>query len=192
MGSATISDLKFDKKNANKHTEKGMRLLEKSLQKNGAGRSILLDKDNNIIAGNGVVEVAGQIGFDKVKIVETDGTEIIAVKRVDVSINTGKGRAMAIADNQIAKVGIDLDVDIIDDLSKEYGINYINEWELFDNKGLLATNFNDDKYMNADRGLPFPLTIIVTEDDYNRWVKIKDGLKIKNDRDAFLKILGNL
>ena len=66
-----ISELHFDDKNFNRHTSYGMSLIEKSLRNNGAGRSILLDKDNNIIAGNGVVESAGQIGLEKVKIVET-------------------------------------------------------------------------------------------------------------------------
>ncbi len=42
---AKISDLKFDDKNFNKHTSYGMSLLEKSLRENGAGRSILIDKD---------------------------------------------------------------------------------------------------------------------------------------------------
>ena len=46
---ATIKDLKFDDKNFNRHTEFGMGLLEKSLRETGAGRSILLDKDNNIL-----------------------------------------------------------------------------------------------------------------------------------------------
>lgn len=51
-----IEQLKFDDKNFNKHTEYGMGLLEKSLRENGAGRSVLVDKDDNIIAGNGIVE----------------------------------------------------------------------------------------------------------------------------------------
>jgi hypothetical protein len=137
MDKATIKDLNFDTKNANKHTEKGMRLLEKSLSKLGAGRSILLDKDNNIIAGNGVIEVAGQIGLENIKIIETDGNEIIAVKRNDVSINSKKGRELALADNQTAKVGIDFDFEVIDDLSNEFDLN-LKEWEfeplVFNNK----------------------------------------------------------
>ena len=36
---ANISDLRFDDKNFNKHSARGMGLLEKSLQKHGAGRS---------------------------------------------------------------------------------------------------------------------------------------------------------
>jgi len=125
----TIKDLKFDTKNANKHSEKGLSLLEKSLSKLGAGRSILLDKDNNIIAGNGVVEVAGQIGLENVRIIETDGNEIIAVKRKDVSINSKKGRELALADNQTAKEGIVFDFDVINDLAIEFDIN-LQDWKL--------------------------------------------------------------
>lgn len=110
---ATIKDLKFDDKNFNKHTEYGMSLLEKSLRENGAGRSILLDKDNNIIAGNGVVEAAGQIGLEKVKIVEAKGDEIIAVKRTDISLDSHKGREMALADNATAAVDLDWDDEAI-------------------------------------------------------------------------------
>lgn len=47
-------EIKFDKRNYRKHGEKNKRLIRKSLQENGAGRSILLDSDNSLIAGNGV------------------------------------------------------------------------------------------------------------------------------------------
>lgn len=105
----TIADLSFDDKNFNRHTSYGMSLLEKSLQENGAGRSILLDKDNNIIAGNGIVEAASSVGLEKVKIVEAKGDEIIAVKRTDISLDSKKGRSMALADNATAKADLEWD-----------------------------------------------------------------------------------
>ena len=123
MGS--IKELKFDDKNFNKHTEFGMSLLEKSLKENGAGRSILIDKDNNIIAGNGIIEAAGQAGFDKVKIVETTGDEIVAVKRIDVSLNSEQGRRMAFADNATAAADLDWDDDL---LRQEFDDDYIRGW----------------------------------------------------------------
>jgi len=126
----TIADLQFDDKNPNRHTQKGLRLLEKSLQRLGAGRSIVLDKNNRIICGNGVVEVAGQIGLEKVRVVETTGDEIVAVKRVDLSLDDAKARELAIADNQTAKVGIEFDFDVLDDLSKEFNLDFVGEWEL--------------------------------------------------------------
>jgi len=125
-----IEDLKFDDKNFNKHTEYGMSLLEKSLRENGAGRSILIDKDNNIIAGNGIVESAGQIGLDKVKVIETTGDELIAVKRTDISLNSKKGRKMALADNSTAKADLEWDFDnIMSELTpeeaKDWGVEEI-------------------------------------------------------------------
>lgn len=120
-----IDELKFDDKNFNKHTEYGMSLLEKSLRENGAGRSILLDKDNNIIAGNGIIEAAGSVGLENVKIVESDGTEIIAVKRTDVRLNSKQGRKMALADNATAKADIEWDAE---NLKSEFDDATLKEW----------------------------------------------------------------
>lgn len=128
---SSIKDLKFDDKNFNKHTEFGMSLIEKSLRENGAGRSILLDKDNNIIAGNGVVESAGAIGLDKVKIIETNGDEIVAVKRTDISLNSKKGREMALADNATAKADIEWDEEA---LKSEFSEEELKEWGVDDFK----------------------------------------------------------
>lgn len=120
-----IDELKFDDKNFNRHTEYGMSLLEKSLRENGAGRSILLDKDNNIIAGNGIIEAAGSVGLENVKIVETQGDEIVAVKRTDVSLNSKQGRKMALADNATAKADIEWDAE---NLKSEFDDATLKEW----------------------------------------------------------------
>lgn len=125
MSKAQIDELKFDDKNFNKHTEFGMSLLEKSLRENGAGRSILIDKDNNIIAGNGIVEAAGSVGLEKVKIVETDGTEIIAVKRTDVRLDSKQGRKMALADNSTAKADLEWDEE---NLKSEFDEEELKDW----------------------------------------------------------------
>lgn len=122
---ANISELKFDDKNFNKHTQKGMGLLEKSLQKFGAGRSILIDKDNNIIAGNGIVEAAGAVGLDKVRVIETDGTEIVAVKRTDVALDSEQGREMALADNATAAADLAWDQD---NMAEYFTPEQVGEW----------------------------------------------------------------
>lgn len=44
----SVEDLKFDDKNFNLHSEFGLGAIEKSLRKNGAGRSILVDMDNTL------------------------------------------------------------------------------------------------------------------------------------------------
>lgn len=122
-----INELKFDNKNFNKHTEQGMSLIGKSLKELGAGRSILIDKDNNIIAGNGVVEAAGEIGLDKVKIIETDGTELIAVKRTDMELDSTQGREMALADNATASIDLNWDEEVIKSEAEKWGFD-VNVW----------------------------------------------------------------
>jgi ParB-like chromosome segregation protein Spo0J len=76
-----IADLTPDKRNARKRTERSSSLLEKSLSEVGAARSIVIDEDNVILAGNGTVEAAASVGITNVQIVEADGNTIIAVRR---------------------------------------------------------------------------------------------------------------
>lgn len=51
-----VSDLTPDGRNANKGSARGNALIERSLRKYGAGRSILLDRNGAIIAGNKTAE----------------------------------------------------------------------------------------------------------------------------------------
>ena len=102
-----------DNKNFNKHTEYGMHILEESIRKFGLGRSILIDKNNRIIAGNGVVETASQIDLDKVLVVETKGNTLVAVKRTDIDLDSAKGRELALADNATGKANLCFDTDLI-------------------------------------------------------------------------------
>jgi len=111
-----------DDRNFNKGTEYGQHLIEESLRKFGAGRSILLDKNNRIIAGNKTVENAAIIGIDNVIIVETDGNQIVAVKRKDIDLDTAKGRELALADNATGKANLAWDVDIITEQADMYAI----------------------------------------------------------------------
>ena len=102
--------IKTDKKNANKGTARGREILERSLTELGAGRSILLDKDGNVIAGNKTFEAASKLGLE-VKVVETKGDELIAVKRVDLDLeeDAGKARQLAYADNRTAELDLEWD-----------------------------------------------------------------------------------
>ena len=117
-----IEQLKFDDKNFNKHTEYGMGLLEKSLRENGAGRSILVDKDDNIIAGNGIVEAAINAGIKKTRVVEVTGDELVVVKRTDLELDSKKGRQMAFADNATAAADLSWDEERIGEAADEWGL----------------------------------------------------------------------
>jgi len=117
---ARLTDLIPDDLNANKGTEYGTHLMENSIRKFGAGRSILLDKNNRIIAGNKTTEQAAAIGLDNVIIVETTGNQIVAVKRMDIDLDTAQGREMAIADNASAKANIEWDEEAIKAIAEKW------------------------------------------------------------------------
>ena len=110
---ASIDTLIPDNKNFNKGTEFGEHLMDKSLREFGLGRSILIDKNNRIIAGNKTAEKAADIGFDNVIIVETDGNSLVAVKRKDIDLDSAKGRELALADNATSKANLSFDTDLI-------------------------------------------------------------------------------
>lgn len=113
-----IANLIPDNLNANKGTQYGQHLIEKSLRELGAGRSILLDKNNRIIAGNKTVENAANIGLEDVLIIETDGKQIVAVKRTDIDIDTEQGHKMAIADNSTSKANLEWDKEAIEKIEE--------------------------------------------------------------------------
>ena len=120
-----IKDLTPDDKNFNKGSEFGNSLIEKSFRKFGAGRSILIDKNNRIIAGNKSIENAAAIGMDEIEVIESDGTKIIAVKRTDIDLDSEIGREMALADNASAKANIVFDAELIE---AEVGEAVAVEW----------------------------------------------------------------
>ena len=93
-----MAKIKLDSKNYRVHPDKNKMIIDKSLKELGAGRSILIDSENEIIAGNGVFEQAEKQNI-KIKIVETDGTELIAVKRTDLKTNDKKRKKLALIDN---------------------------------------------------------------------------------------------
>ena len=126
---AKISDLIPDDINANKHTQFGLSLVEKSLQSHGFGRSILVDKHNRIIAGNGVCETAGSVGMENCLIIETTGDQLVVVKRTDIDLDSKRGRELAIADNASAKASISWDEDALIQIVNGFDID-LEKWGL--------------------------------------------------------------
>lgn len=95
-------NLKTDPKNAKIHTERNKSVISDSLKEIGAFRSIAIDGDDIVRAGNGVYEQAMAQG-KKIKIIDTDADTLIAVRRKDL-----KGKAAiraALFDNRSGELG---------------------------------------------------------------------------------------
>lgn len=122
-----IESLVPDNKNFNKGTEYGDRLMDESLRKFGLARSIVIDKNNRIIAGNKTAEKAADIGFTDVLVVEVDGNQLVAVKRKDIDLDSAKGRELALADNATSKANLAWDESMIEEVSQQWGFEP-QEW----------------------------------------------------------------
>ena len=122
-----IRDIIPDDHNFNAGTEKGREMIEKSFRELGAGRSILLDKNNRIIAGNKSQQAAIATGITKVRIVDTEGDEIVAVRRRDVDLDSKVGRELAFADNATQQVSLAWDEAELQQAAQDYGLD-IDEW----------------------------------------------------------------
>lgn len=104
-----ITDLKYDDHNANVGTETGSALLRQSIETLGFGRSVLVDRNDQLIAGNKTTEQAIESGAENAIVIETDGTQLIVVKRTDLDLSDAddnRGRALALADNRIAEANL--------------------------------------------------------------------------------------
>lgn len=117
-----MSEIKLDPRNYRKHGEKNKQLIKDSLKDLGAGRSIVLDNENVVVAGNGVYEQAKQLGL-KVRIIETDGTELVAIKRTDLQTEDEKRKLLAIADNKTADTS-EFDFEL---LSNDFEFDFLND-----------------------------------------------------------------
>ena len=124
----SIQDLKSDHKNARKRTDRSASLIKESLEKFGAARSIVIDEENRILAGNGTIEGAKAAGIKNLRVIETDGKEIIAVKRTGLTEEDKVG--LALADNRTSDLS-EWDAEMLKQLSEEQDLEpWFNEGDL--------------------------------------------------------------
>lgn len=108
-----IRELKPDQQNANRGTERGLRMLDDSIANVGLGRSVVTDKHGNVIAGNKTVERAIDRGFEDAVVVHTTGDTLVVVQRDDLDLTANNpdnsARALAYYDNRTAETNLDWD-----------------------------------------------------------------------------------
>jgi hypothetical protein len=125
----TTPALKLDPHNANRGTDRGRRAVADSLAECGAGRSILVDRDGTVIAGNKTLEAAQALGLP-VWVVESSGDELVVVQRTDLELDgeDQRARRLAYLDNRAGQLGLDWDTDqILADL--EAGVDLSGLWD---------------------------------------------------------------
>ncbi|GAB0156206.1 hypothetical protein CHRYSEOSP005_14700 [Chryseobacterium sp. Alg-005] len=195
--------IKKDRRNYRKHSEENQELINKSLTEFGAGRSILIDNEDEIIAGNETYTQAEKLGIP-IKVIETDGKTLIAVKRTDLSTDDEARKQLAIIDNlandksefdfQLLsddfEIGFleDIGFDKIDFIPKEVGENNPSEeWEdipEFEQEDLLPKNRVIVSFENDEDRFAFAKLIgaKITRDTKSIWFPEKKPDNVKDLR----------
>lgn len=93
LETVAIADLISDPNNARKHDERNLDAIVGSLKKFGQRKPIVVSTDNVIVAGNGTVESAKRLGWEKIEVV-----------RVPNDWTADDIKAFALADNRTAEL----------------------------------------------------------------------------------------
>lgn len=120
--------------NSNAGTERGQYIIEESMDRIGAWRSITATADNVIPAGNHALDAYAAQGHDEVLVVETDGDTLVVVKRTDVSSDDPRAKEYQVLDNRSSEVGLKWNAEVMKDLEQQ-GIpleDWFTEKELTD------------------------------------------------------------
>lgn len=185
--------INYDLKNYRKHSDKNKNLINKSLKECGAGRSIVIDNENNIIAGNGIYEQAQKLGI-KTKIIETDGSELVVVKRTDLQTDDDRRKQLAVMDNSTSDSS-EFDFDL---LNADFETETLQDWGLDVDFAIDEEHSNyenaccgslKDKYICA----PFSILNAQTGEWQNRKkIWLAKGIKSELGRGTFYNSLGKL
>lgn len=112
-----LGDLTPDPRNARRHSPRNVGLIVDALHAVGAARSIVIDEDGVILAGNATAEAAGEAGITQVRVVEADGHELIAVRRR--GLTTQQKHHLALADNRSSELAEGWDPDVLDGMEAD-------------------------------------------------------------------------
>jgi hypothetical protein len=113
----TLDDLEPDPNNINKHSVRGHTLVENSLRRRGAFRSVAAAGKGVVkpvvMAGNLTIEKARDAGFEEVIFVHTNGRQIVSVIRDDIEPGSPEAIALGIEDNESASKSYAPDIDVL-------------------------------------------------------------------------------
>lgn len=126
--------LKLDLRNVRKHGGRNKAMIRQSLEEVGGFRSIAVDGENIIRAGNGVFEQAKELGL-KVRVVDANADELIAVRRRDL---TGRNaERAALLDNRSGELA-EWDAGILSELAMQDSALLANLWDERELQDLLS------------------------------------------------------
>lgn len=183
-----IKDLKQDKRNFRKHNQQNLDLIKKSVSEVGLGRSVVIDNENEIVCGNGLVST-----LDKntpIKVIETDGSELVVVKRTDLNTNDEKRKQLAIMDNSTS----DSSEFDLESLQADFDVEQLQDWGL-DVEFESLEEQNDKSASLNEKFIVCPFSVLnakTGEWQQRKKYWLNKGIKSEIGRGKFYEALGKL
>lgn len=187
-----ISQLELDPTNARQRTERSSYMIQESLQQFGPLRSLVGQRlpDGRLVvrAGNGTLEAAGQVGIDKVRVIERKDDELVLV--VTDGLDESQWKQYAIADNRTS----DLSDWNIETLMLTHAEEDLSQWFFDDEIAGWAEKLQDDgegtdevePEDDAIIGDKYALAIVLTGAQAKVWRSLKDSEKHSKDKSLLL------
>lgn len=118
----TLKDFRQQESNLNKHTPKGMAMLEQSFQEVGYAGPMVAAADGEIIDGSARHETAANVFGPEAEpiIVESDGKRPVVVVRTDIkNAQTKTAKRLAAFANRTGQVNLEWNQDVIAEIEKK-------------------------------------------------------------------------
>ena len=107
-----IANFRPQRRNLNKHKQRGMGTLETSMRQRGYVAPMTAAADGEIIDGSARLETSAIVFDDDVLVIHHDGTKPIIMVRDDiVSADSPEAREISIAANRVAQLNLDWDAE---------------------------------------------------------------------------------
>ena len=139
----SAQDIQLDPDNANGGTQRGREAVRESLRRFLAGRSVLVDRNGRMIAGEKTLtEWRELFGDDSIQVVQSAGDRLLIHQRVDLDADAGaaddyRAQGLGLADNRSAELGLYWDPEKIK-LAEESGLELDWLWDQMERDDLFA------------------------------------------------------
>ena len=157
-------------------------MLEKSLNRYGAGRSLLADKDGMLIAGNQTLQAASDVGIEDVIEITTDGKTLVVVKREDLDLDDPDDTSaieLGYMDNRSHEVSFRLDVQQIS-ADVEKGVDFDLMYTVNELGSLVGRDLDDnDEPDKEPKDIPEQYVLIVECTDEQAQAALFEELNAK-------------
>lgn len=183
---AKVTDFQPDPNNPNLGSERGSYMINDSVQKFGAARSIVVDKNGIVLAGNKTQQALSDIGVEDAVVVDSDGQQLVVVRRNDLDLlkDPERAREYTIADNRTSEISMNWSPEELQRITEDLDIDlgkWFYDWEL----DKLAGAGEDLDYDEVWEGMPE-----FKQDAIPVYHSLKIHFLTEEDMNAFAKLVG--